>query len=75
MDLSCCVMHYAVINEKRRQSMIHCQNDCYPRVIRKIRDLIFSPGVPSSHLDVNKYVRTAKNRNNHRSDEILLTPL
>jgi len=37
----CCVMHYATINEKRRQAFIHCQNDCYREIIRKSRYLYF----------------------------------
>jgi len=74
MSLFCCVMHYAVINEKRRQSLIHCQNDCYPGVIRKIRDLFFSTAGLSCQMDVKKYVRTAKNRKDLRRDEIFLTP-
>jgi len=72
--LFCCVMHYAVINEKRRQSLIYCQNDCYPGAIRKIRDLFFSTAGPSCHMDVEKYVRITKNRNDLRLDEIFLTP-
>jgi len=64
-DLFYCVMHYAMINEKRRQSLIHCQNDCYPGAIRKIRDLCFSTA---------EEIRTAKNRNDLRRDEIFLTP-
>jgi len=71
--LFCCVMHYAVLNEKRRQSLIHCQNDCYPGAIRKIRDLCFSTAGPSCYVDVKKYIRTAKNHNDLRRDEIFLT--
>jgi len=28
--------------DKWRQSLIYCQNDCYPGAIRKIRDLFYS---------------------------------
>jgi len=37
-------MHYAMINEKRRQTFLHCQNDCYRGVIRKSRYLFFLNG-------------------------------
>jgi len=43
-------------------------------VIRKIRDLFFPTTGPSCHMDVKKYVRTAKNRNYLRRDKIFLTP-
>jgi len=51
----CCVMHFAVIKEKRWQSLIHCQNYCYPGVIRKIRDLFFSAAGPPFHMLRNTY--------------------
>jgi len=67
-------MHYAMTNKKQRQSLIYSQNDCYPGVTRKIRDLFFSTAGFLCPMDVKKNVRTAKNRNDLRRDEIFLTP-